>query len=401
MENTTRERIEKMMPLLNEKALRQYLALEAKGIGRGGISEISKFTGVSRTTITLGCKETEQTVENEDTSRIRNKGGGRKKIIERHDNIRDELEKLLDSDTFGNPENPLRWTTKSLRNLSDELKRKGFNVGYVTVGKILESMEYSLQVNKKCLQIGESHVDRNAQFEFINSKVKEFINDNQPVISVDTKKKENIGNFKNNGAEYCPKGSPIEVLDHDFPIKELGKVRPYGIYDIEKNTGYVNLGISSDTAEFAVQSIQNWWEQMGKVAYPHATKLYITCDNGGSNGSRTRLWKIKLQKFALLSGLDIHVSHFPPGTSKWNKIEHKMFCFISKNWRGKPLVSTEVVVNLIASTTTVKGLKIMCAIDNNHYEKGIKISDDELQSINITKADFRGDWNYNIKNPAI
>jgi transposase len=401
MENTTRERIEKMMPLLNERALRQYLALEAKGIGHGGISEISKFAGVSRTTITLGCKEIEQTAEKKNTSGIRNKGGGRKKIVERHDNIREELEKLLDSDTFGNPENPLRWTTKSLRNLSDELKRKGLNVGYVTVGKILESMEYSLQVNKKCLQIGESHVDRNAQFEFINSKVKEFINDNQPVISVDTKKKENIGNFKNSGVEYCPKGSPNEVLDHDFPIKELGKVSPYGIYDIDKNTGYVNLGISSDTAEFAVQSIQNWWEQMGKVVYPHATKLYIACDSGGSNGSRTRLWKIKLQEFALMSGLDIHVSHFPPGTSKWNKIEHKMFCFISKNWRGKPLISTEVVVNLIASTTTAKGLKIMCEIDNNHYEKGIKISDDELQSINITKADFRGDWNYSIKKPVI
>jgi len=401
MENTTRERIEKMIPLLNEKALRRYLALEAKGIGHGGISEISKLTGVSRTTITLGCKETEQTEEIKDRSRIRNKGGGRKKIVDRQANIREELEKLLESDTFGNPENPLRWTTKSLRNLSDELKRKGFNVGYVTVGKILESMEYSLQVNKKCLQIGESHIDRNAQFEFINSKVKEFINENQPVISVDTKKKENIGNFKNNGAEYCPKRSPNEVLDHDFPIKELGKVSPYGIYDIDKNTGYVNLGISSDTAEFAVQSIQNWWEQMGKVVYPHATKLYITCDSGGSNGSRTRLWKTKLQEFALKSGLDLHVSHFPPGTSKWNKIEHKMFCFISKNWRGKPLISTEVVVNLIASTTTDKGLKIMCELDNNHYEKGIKISDAELQSINIIEADFHGDWNYNINNSVI
>ena len=401
MENTTRERIEKMLPLLNEKVLRQYLALEAKSIGHGGISEISKLTGISRTTITLGGKETEQSVENTDTNGIRKKGGGRKKIVEHHTNIKEELEKLLDSDTYGNPENPLRWTTKSLRNLSDELKRKGLNVGYVTVGKILESMEYSLQVNKKCLQIGESHVDSNAQFEFINSKVKVFINDNQPVISVDTKKKENIGLFKNIGAEYCPKGSPTEVLDHDFPIEELGKVSPYGIYDIDKNTGYVNLGISSDTAEFAVQSIQNWWKQMGKEVYPHAIKLYITCDSGGSNGSRTRLWKMKLQAFALMSGLDIHVSHFPPGTSKWNKIEHKMFCFISKNWRGRPLISTEVVVNLIASTTTVKGLKIMCEIDNNHYEKGIKVSDDKLKSVNIIKAAFRGEWNYIIKNSAI
>jgi transposase/flavodoxin len=401
MENTTKERIEKMIPLLNEKSLRQYLALEAKGIGHGGISEISKLTGVSRTTITLGSKETEQTVENTDTSGIRKKGGGRKKVVERHADIKGELEKLLDSDTFGNPENPLRWTTKSLRNLSDELKRKGFNVSHVTVGKILESMEYSLQANKKCLQIGDSHVDRNAQFEHINAKVLLFINEKQPVISVDTKKKENIGNFKNSGAEYCPKGSPNEVLDHDFPVKELGSVRPYGIYDINNNTGYVNLGISSDTAEFAVQSIQNWWEQMGKEMYPLATKLYITCDSGGSNGSRTRLWKIKLQEFALKSGLDVHISHFPPGTSKWNKIEHRMFCFISKNWRGKPLISTEVVVNLIASTTTAKGLKIMCEIDNSHYEKGIKVSDDELQNINIIKADFHGDWNYNIKNSVI
>jgi transposase/flavodoxin len=401
MENTTKERIEKMIPLLNEKSLRQYLALEAQGIGRGGISEISKLTGVSRTTITLGSKETEQTEENMDACGIRKKGGGRKKVAERHANIKGEIEKLLDSDTFGNPENPLRWTTKSLRNLSDELKRKGFNVSHVTVGKILESMEYSLQVNKKCLQIGDSHVDRNAQFEYINTKVQLFINERQPVISVDTKKKENIGNFKNPGAEYCPKGSPNEVLDHDFPIKELGNVRPYGIYDINNNTGYVNLGISSDTAEFAVQSIQNWWEQMGKEVYPLATKLYITCDSGGSNGSRTRLWKIKLQEFALKSGLDVYVSHFPPGTSKWNKIEHRMFCFISKNWRGKPLISTEVVVNLIASTTTAKGLKIMCEIDNSNYEKGIKVSDDELQSINIIKADFHGEWNYNIKNSVI
>jgi len=397
MDNITKDRIEKMFPMLDEKVLRQYLALEAKSIGRGGISEVSKLTGVSRTTITLGNKENEGVANGSVCGTIRKKGGGRKKIIENQKQIKEEIEKMLDPDTYGNPENPLRWTTKSLRNISDELKNKGYKVGHVTVGKILELMGYSLQVNKKLLQVGEAHIDTNAQFSYINEKVKLFISENQPVISVDTKKKENIGNFKSNGAEYCPVGNPTQVLDHDFPLNELGSVRPYGIYDIEKNLGYVNLGISNDTSEFAVQSIQNWWEQMGMELYPKATKLYVTCDGGGSNGSRVRLWKIKLQELADKLGFDIYVSHFPPGTSKWNKIEHRMFSFISKNWRGRPLVSTEVVVNLIASTTTKKGLKIMCTIDDNYYEKGIKVSDDELRGVNIVKSSFHGEWNYYIK----
>ena len=397
MDNTTKERIEKMMPKLNEKVLRQYLALEAKGIGHGGISEVSRLTGVSRATITIGCKENEQTEGDIGSDSIRKKGGGRKKITEKRENIKEELEKLLDPDTYGNPENPLRWKTKSLRNLSDELKRIGYEVGHVTVGKIVEEMGYSLQANKKFLQVGDMHIDTNAQFSYINEKAKQFIGENQPVISVDTKKKENIGNYKNKGAEYCPMGNPILVLDHDFPSKELGKVRPYGVYDIDKNLGYVNLGINNDTAEFAVQSIQNWWEQMGNELYPEATKLYITCDGGGSNGSRVRLWKTKLQEFANKTGLEIHVSHYPPGSSKWNKIEHRMFCFISKNWRGRPVISTEVVVNLIASTTTKQGLKIVCTVDENHYEKGIKVSDNELREVNIAKSSFRGEWNYCVK----
>ena len=396
MDKTTKERIEKILPMLDEKVLRRYLAEEAKGLGRGGISEASGLTGVSRATITFGSKENEQATGETSMNNIRKKGGGRKRIVESKEEIEEEIEKMIYPDTYGNPENPLRWTTKSLRNISDGLKNKGYMVGHATVGKILEAMGYSLQANKKFMQAGEMRIDTNAQFSYINEKVKQFISENEPVISVDTKKKENIGNFKNAGSEYCPIGKPTKVLDHDFPLKELGSVRPYGIYDIDKNEGYVSLGINNDTSEFAVQSIQNWWEQMGKDAYPKARKIYITCDGGGSNGSRVRLWKIKLQELADKTGLDIYVSHFPPGTSKWNKIEHRMFCFISKNWRGRPLISTEVIVNLISVTTTKQGLKIVCAIDENHYEKGIKVSDDELKGVNIIKSHFHGEWNYCI-----
>lgn len=395
MENTTKERIEKMLPMLNEKEKRQYLALEAKGLGYGGISQISRLTGVSRKTITSGFKElNNETVEK--TERIRKKGGGRKTIAETQDNIEFELEKLVEPTTIGTPENPLKWTTKSLRKLAKELVAKGFKVGHTTVGTMLKKLGYSLQTNKKCLQVGEAHPDRNEQFEYINEQAKQFIKEGEPVISVDTKKKELIGNFKNNGAEYCPKGKPTEVLDHDFMLKELGKVNPYGIYDINNNYGFINLGTSSDTAEFAVESIYRWWLNKGMEMYPSATKLYITCDGGGSNGSRTRLWKTQLQNLANKIGLDIYVSHFPPGTSKWNKIEHKMFCFISKNWRGKPLISIETTINLIASTTTSSGLKIDCVLDENTYLKGIKVSDDELSRVNISRDLFHGDWNYSI-----
>lgn len=285
---------------------------------------------------------------------------------------------------------------KKLRNLAEGLVEKGFKVSHVTVGKLLSKLGYSLQMNKKCLQVGQAHPDRNEQFEYINKQAQKFMDEEEPVISIDTKKKELIGNFKNNGTEYCKKGQPTEVLDHDFMLPELGKVNPYGVYDIHKNYGFINLGTSGDTAEFAVESIKRWWNIKGIQEYPNATKLYITCDGGGSNGSRTRLWKTELQNLANSTGIEIHVSHFPPGTSKWNKIEHKMFSFISKNWRGIPLISIEVTINLISSTTTKAGLKIDCFLDNNLYSKGIKVSDELLSQVNISRLDFHGDWNYVI-----
>jgi transposase len=395
MDNITKERIGKMLPNLNEKEKRRYLAIEAKGLGRGGIAEIIKLTGVSRNTIKLGFAEIESNAT-ENKNRIRKEGGGRKKIVDTQVEIVLALEKQLESSTIGNPENPLKWTAKSLRNLAKELQKEGFVVGHVTIGEILKGLGYSLQMNKKSLQVGIPHPDRNAQFEYINEQAKSFINANEPVISVDTKKKEMIGNFKNNGAEYAKKNQSTKVLDHDFMLPELGKVNPYGVYDINNNLGFVNLGISSDTAEFAVESIHRWWMSMGVELYPNATKLYITCDGGGSNGSRLKLWKTTLQELANKTKLDIYVSHFPPGTSKWNKIEHRLFSYISKNWRARPLVSIEVTISLIASTTTENGLKVKCILDENIYKKGLKVSDELLSSVAINKDAFHGEWNYFI-----
>jgi len=281
-----------------------------------------------------------------------------------------------------------------LRNIEKTLREKGFDISHDKIGDLLKELGYSLQQNRKMLQVGVAHPDRNAQFEYINKKSEEFIEEGQPVISIDTKKKELIGNFKNSGAEYTKKEEPREVFDHDFPIEELGKVVPYGIYDINRNTGFVNLGVSHDTAEFAGESILRWWQTLGKNTYPDAEKLYINSDNGGSNGSKIRLWKKQLQEIANITGLEIHVSHFPPGTSKWNKIEHKLFCYITKNWRGTPLISIETVINLISNTTTSKGLKVVCLKDDNKYELGIKITDEELAALNITRDAFHGDWNY-------
>lgn len=396
MDKVTKERIEKMFPTLDERALRRYLAIEAKGLGRGGISEVSRLTGVSRTTITRGHNELDSEQDMK-MVRIRKKGGGRKKIVEKHTKIEETLEKLLEDSTIGNPENPLKWTAKSLRTIAGLLEETGYNISHTTVGDILINLGYSLQMNKKCLQVGKVHPDRNEQFEHINENAKEFIKRGEPVISVDTKKKELIGNFKNNGKEYAKTKSPVEVLDHDFMIEELGKVAPYGIYDIDKNVGFVNLGISHDTAEFAVESILRWWQTLGKNTYPKASKIFITCDSGGSNSSRTKLWKLQLQELANITGLEIHVSHFPPGTSKWNKIEHKMFCFISKNWRGKPLISIETVIELISNTTTKKGLTIKCVKDDTVYDLGKKVTNEELVKLNIERNSFHGDWNYIIK----
>ena len=388
-------KINTMLPLLDEKQKRVFLALEANALGHGGVKLIHEMTGVSQTTIIRGKKEL-AAGETAGDNRIRKSGGGRKKLTQENEGIKESIEKIVADKTYGNPENPLTWTTKSLRNLKECLEEMGYVISHETVGKILKELGYSLQQNQKMLQLGASHPDRDEQFKFINQKCSLFIQNNQPVISVDAKKKELIGNFANGGAEYSKKKNPTKVLDHDFPIKELGKVTPYGIYDISRNEGFVNLGISGDTSEFAAASILRWWQTLGVNTYPDAKKLYVNCDGGGSNDSRRRLWKKQLQELSNITRLELHVSHFPPGTSKWNKIEHKMFCFISKNWRGKPLISVEAVVNLISSTTTTKGLKIVCIEDRTHYKLGTVVTDAEFVAINILRDDFHGDWNYAI-----
>lgn len=394
MEKEIQKKYEILKKHLDEKARRLWCATEALPLGRGGITIVSKATGVSFPTIRRGIEEIKKPrsiVKN----RIREKGGGRKPLHKTDKKLRKDLEKLVESTTRGNPESPLKWTLKSTRNLARELNKKTPRASHTSVGTLLREMGYSLQGNKKTLE-GANHPDRNAQFEHINKQVKGFSNENQPVISVDTKKKENIGNFKNNGKEYRKKGDPMKVSGHDFPDKKLGKVAPYGIYDVMKNIGWVNVGISSDTAKFAVQSIRSWWYGMGQKEYPKAKKILITADCGGSNSYKTRLWKVELQKLATELQKEIFVSHFPPGTSKWNKIEHKMFCFISSNWRGKPLVDRATVVNLIGNTTTKKGLRIEARLDENHYEKGIIIPDKEFSAIHLHKDPFHGEWNYSI-----
>ncbi len=370
-------------------------------MGRGGIQEVSAISGMHRSTIAAGIKELSAPdlkpgVKTETKRRIRAKGAGRKPITVTQPGIMEALERLVDPETYGDPENPLRWTTKSLRKLQKELQDEGFVTGYDKVGDLLRGLGYSLQQNQKMKQVGAESPDRDAQFRHINDTAKQYMAAGNPVISIDCKKKENIGNFKNGGAEYRPIKDPVEVLDHDFPIPEFGKAAPYGIYDIAGNKGFVNVGISADTAQFAVNSIRMWWLQMGKCQYPNANALYITADGGGSNGSRCRLFKVELQNLANELGIPITVSHFPPGTSKWNKVEHRLFSQISKNWRGRPLETLEMIVELIASTKTSTGLKVQCAVDRNIYPRGIKVSDKELQGVNIVRNDFCGHWNYTI-----
>lgn len=393
-------KIKLVLPHLDERLKRIYLASEAEALGRGGAKEISSVFGIHQNTLTAGKKDLHsgEVLISDDGNffTTRHKGAGRKTVVENHPEVIEALNRLIDGESFGNPENPLRWTTKSLRNLSDELKSEGISVGHVTVGKLLEQMGFSLQINQKMNQIGSESPDRDAQFKHINETVKIYSSNGNPVISVDCKKKENIGNFKNNGAEYAPKKNPVKVLDHDFPLPENGKAVPYGVYDIINNEGYVNVGISKDTAEFAVQSIRNWWTLMGKEKFPDARSLLITADGGGSNSTRCRLWKTELQILADEIKIPIEVSHFPPGTSKWNKIEHRLFSQISKNWRGKPLETLSVIINLISSTTTDTGLKVKCTLDTNQYPSGIKVEDEELEGINITRNCFHGEWNYVI-----
>lgn len=379
---------------LNEKGRRLWAASEAISYGRGGINLIHLATGISNKTIHNGIKEIQEPIASS-KNRIRQGGGGRKKATKEQRGLRKTLIALVDSTTKGDPENPLLWTSKSTRNLQTALDEKGYKVSYQTVATLLHEYGYSLQVNKKTLE-KSSHVDRDAQFNNINENIISLHKRGQPTISVDSKKKENIGNFKNNGQEWCEKGKPIKVSGHDFPDKQLGKVVPYGIYDIGKNKGWVSVGISSDTAAFAVNTIRTWWYKMGCESYPKATELLITADCGGSNGYRVRLWKLELQKLADEIGLKILIRHFPPGTSKWNKIEHKLFSYISKNWRGKPLLTKEIVVNLIGNTRTRKGLQIRAVLDENEYIKGLDVSEEEMKAINIRGEDFHPEWNYTI-----
>lgn len=388
------KKIKQMMPLLNERQARRYLGSEAEALGHGGIAIVSRISGKARNTIVAGIKENKSGADG--PAWVRKAGGGRKSIKEKHPEIPKIIESVVSDSTFGNPDNPLSYTTKSTRKIKQLLNEKGYEIGHNVVGGILEELGYSLQLNQKMLQIGDEHPDRNTQFEFINDKAKHFLDLHLPVISIDAKKKESIGNFINKGKTYRKHKDPIKVLDHDFPIKELGKVTPYGVYDIKRNEGFVNLGLSKDTAEFAVESISRWWLTLGKNTYPKASKLYINCDAGGSNGYRTRLFKLQLQEFADQSKLDVHVSHFPPGTSKWNKIEHRMFCYISSHWRGQPLISVESVITLIGSTTTESGLKIICVKDDSIYELGKKVSDDDFAAINIKNELTCPDWNYVI-----
>ena len=388
------ERIERMRGILDERQWRLYLANEAMSSGYGGVSKVSRLSGVSRTTITRGIAELKS--GKQVNGKARKSGGGPKHTEEKYPDIEDRIRKLVDGSTYGNPERVLSYTTESMRKIERELKKQDINVSHVTVGEILGSMGYSKQANQKMLQVGEPHPDRNGQFEHINRTAAGYIAVGIPVISVDTKKRESIGNFKNNGSEYRRNKDARKVLDHDFPIKELGKISPYGVYNLNHNTGFVNLGTSHDTSEFAVESISRWWETVGKHTFPGQNKIYITCDSGGSNGCTRRMWKYQLQQFADRTGLEIEVSHFPTGTSKWNKVEHRLFCYISKNWQGKPLIDVQTAVDLIGSTCTATGLEVICVRDDTEYQLAKSVSDDEFDTVVIHKIPPFKSWNYKI-----
>ena len=390
---------EAIFDCLTEKGRRLWAASEAISYGYGGTSLVSQAIKMSRTTIHQGIKEIRDS-SNSLKGRLRKQGGGRKAIKTKQPDLLKTLDRLVEPTAKGSPMISLRWTSKSVRNLAQALKKQGFNVCHQTVATLLQELEYSLQANKKSLE-KSSHQDRNEQFQYISDSVYQMQKKNNPTISVDTKKKELIGSYKNNGKELCKKGTPIQVQSHDFPDPRLGKVAPYGIYDIGKNKGWVSVGISSDTAKFAVNTIRTWWYKMGMPYYPQSKELLITADCGGSNGYRVRLWKWELQKFADESGLNIHVRHFPPGTSKWNKIEHRLFSYITKNWRGKPLLTIETVVNLIANTSTKTGLEVQAVLDENKYECSKKVSDEEMASLKIRGEDFHPEWNYTIKSRYI
>ena len=384
-----------LLPKLNERGRRMVTAVEAQSLGRGGISLVARASGISYPTIWRGLKELRSRGKNLDSSRIRRSGAGRKKVQYKQPRLMSDLESLVEPVTRGDPASNLRWISKSLRTLSLQLQSMGHSVSYPVVGKLLRESGYSLQANQKTRE-GAKHPDRNAQFEHINRCVYRQQRAGGPVISVDTKKKELVGDFKNSGREWRPQGQPRRVRVHDFLIPAKGKVAPYGVYDLTRNTGWVSVGIDHDTATFAVHSIRRWWQTMGRFAYPQAKSLLITADSGGSNGARVRLWKWELQRLADKTRLSISVCHFPPGTSKWNHIEHRLFSFISQNWRGRPLVSLAVIISLIAATRTKNGLKVRCELDQGRYPKGQKITDDQMTTLNIDPAKFHGEWNYTI-----
>jgi hypothetical protein len=397
--DSVRRKFTALKPVLDERARRQWAAAEALELGWGGISAVSEATGISRVTITNGVEEIntrQESAEEPVTTRIRRVGGGRKRLTETDPELIEALESLINPVTRGDPMSPLRWTCKSTYKLSEELHRQKHPVGPRTVASLLHQAGYSLQANRKTRE-GKQHPDRNAQFEYINRRVELFQKQRKPTISIDTKKKELVGDFANGGREWQPEGKPEEVRAYDFIDKELGKAIPYGVYDMIHNEGWVNVGIDHDTAKFAARSILRWWEEMGSQRFSRARHLLITADGGGSNSHRSRLWKIALQELADEIGLTLSVCHFPPGTSKWNKIEHRLFCFITQNWRGKPLVSRQAIVELIGNTTTRQGLTVRAALDENRYEIGIKVSDSELARVKLTRHEFHGDWNYTIK----
>jgi hypothetical protein len=390
-----RERYETLAPHLDERRRRLFAATEARHAGYGGIAAVSRITGIAVSTLRRGLKELAAGLPIA-SGRVRQAGAGRKPLTATDSTLVRDLLALVAPTERGDPMSPLRWTCKSLRRLSRELAELGHDVSHRIVGKLLKEQNFSLQANSKTRDGGD-HADRDAQFAHINQKVSAALAQNQPVISVDTKKKELVGDFKNTGREWRPKGSPEEVRVHDFLIKELGRAVPYGVYDLADNAGWVSVGVGCDTAAFAVQTIRRWWREIGRVRYPLAERLVITADGGGSNGSRVRLWKKELQRLADELGIAIEVHHLPPGTSKWNKIEHRLFSFISMNWRAKPLVSHQVIIDLISSTTTTTGLKVRCELDANQYPKGVTVSDEEMAALNIERDAFHGEWNYTIK----
>jgi transposase len=403
MRNATVEAIKTkyadLEPVLDERARRLWAATEARAIGWGGISQVADATGLSRITIKAGLTELDlpaMPAEREAAHhRVRRPGGGRKALVDHDPDLLRDLETLVDPVTRGDPMSPLRWTCKSAAKLAVELQAQGHAASERSVNRLLHDLGYSLQSNRKTIE-GKGHPDRDAQFQYINRRVKTFQRQGQPVVSVDAKKKELVGQFRNGGREWQPEGRPEEVEVYDFVKKDLGKAIPYGVYDQTTDSGWVSVGVDHDTAEFAVETLRRWWRNMGHRVYPHAERLLITADGGGSNGARCRLWKVELQGLADETGLRISVCHFPPGTSKWNKIEHRMFCHITENWRGRPLVSREVVVNLIGHTTTRTGLAIKSELDEGSYPTGRKVSDEQMEELSIKRDKFHGEWNYSI-----